>query len=71
VLRGQTVDSIAASLSDPTSPTAQAIVGSANDITAALCVVTSNSPSDVCSQPAIQSLQASLTSTVPSTAAAG
>jgi len=60
VLRGQTVDSIARSLSDPTSPTARAIVGSANTITAALCSATGGDPTDVCSQPGIQAFQSAL-----------
>jgi hypothetical protein len=63
VLRGQTVDSIAQSLSDPTSPTAQAIVGSANTITAALCSSTGGNPAEVCSQPAIQALMTTLANT--------
>jgi hypothetical protein len=68
VLRGQTVEQIAASLSDPSLPTTQAIIGSANSITAALCRTTGGSPSDVCGQPSIQALQASLTA-APSPAA--
>jgi hypothetical protein len=62
VLRGQTVDSIANSLADPTSPTARAILGSANTITAALCTATGGNPSEVCGQPSISALAAQLAS---------
>jgi hypothetical protein len=62
VLRGQTVDSIANSLADPTSPTARAILGSANTITAALCTATGGNPSQVCGQPSIKALEAQLAS---------
>jgi uncharacterized protein DUF929 len=58
VLRGQTVESIAQSLSDPTTPTARAILGSANTINAALCSATGGGPPEVCGQPGIRALQA-------------
>jgi hypothetical protein len=64
-LRGQTVDSIAQNLSDPSAPTTQAIIGSANVITAALCQVTGDQPADVCGQPVIQALEATLAATPP------
>jgi hypothetical protein len=52
---------------DPTSPTARAILGSANTITAALCSATGGNPSEVCDQPSIKALQALLASApVPS-----
>jgi hypothetical protein len=60
VLRGLSAEAIANNLSDPTSATTRAIVGSANTLTAALCQVTSNTPANVCVAPSIQSLQASL-----------
>ena len=67
VLRGQSLESIAQSLADPSSPRAQAIVGGANVITAAVCTATGNTPGEVCGQSAIQSLEATLASTpVPS-----
>ena len=64
VLRGQTVESIAQSLSDPSAPAAQAILGSANAMTAALCEATDGQPANVCGQPGIQALQSTLT-TIP------
>jgi hypothetical protein len=60
VLRGLSAETIANNLSDPTSTTTRAIVGSANTLTAALCQVTANTPANVCVAPTIQSLQASL-----------
>lgn len=63
VLRGMTADQIATSLSDPSSPVAKAILGGANAITAAVCSSTGNTPGEVCGQPSVQSLQASLAAT--------
>ena len=56
VLQGLTRDQIAADLDDPSSPVAQAIDGTANAITAALCSVTGNQPSAVCDSPVIVAL---------------
>ncbi len=56
VLQGLTRGQIAAQLADPSSTVAQAIDGTANDITAALCNVTGNQPSSVCSSPAIAAI---------------
>jgi hypothetical protein len=62
-LRGMTQEQIAAALADPSTPQAQAILGSANALTAAICTATGNQPADVCSDPAVASLQASLAAT--------
>jgi hypothetical protein len=62
-LRGMTPDQIAAALSNPSSPQAQAVVGSANALTAAICSSTGNMPVDVCSAPTVVSLQATLAAT--------
>ena len=56
VLQGLSRDQIAAQLSDPSSAVAQAIDGTANDITAAICNVTGNQPSSVCNAPAIAAI---------------
>ena len=56
VLQGLSRDQIAAQLSDPSSAVAQAIDGTANDITAAICNVTGNQPSSVCNTPAIAAI---------------
>lgn len=53
VLQGMSRDEIAMALSDPSSPTAQAVVGAANTLTAAICQATDGKPSAVCSDPAI------------------
>jgi len=62
-LRGMTQDPIAAALADPNSPQAQAILGSANVLTAAICSATGNAPANVCSDPVVTSLQAALAAT--------
>jgi hypothetical protein len=51
---------IAAQLNNPKSKVAQAIDGGANDITAAICSMTNNQPSNVCSSTTIKSLQTKL-----------
>ncbi len=56
VLAGLSRSQIASQLSDPSSPVAQAVDGTANDITAAICTVTGNKPSSVCDTPAIQAI---------------
>jgi hypothetical protein len=56
LLQGLSRSQIAAQLSDPASPVAQAIDGTANNITAAICIVTNNQPSSVCNTPAITAL---------------
>jgi Domain of unknown function (DUF929) len=60
VLRGLSHDQIASALSDPSTPQARAILGASNALTAAICAGTGDSPAEVCGQPAVQSLEASL-----------
>ena len=48
VLSGKTWATIASSLHDPSSSVAKAVNGTANFITAAICKLTSNQPSNVC-----------------------
>jgi hypothetical protein len=60
VLQGLSRAQIAAQLSDPSSPVAQAIDGTANDITAAICNVTGNQPSSVGNSSAIAAIAMSL-----------
>jgi hypothetical protein len=62
VLAGLTWQQIANDLSNPQSPVTQAIVGSANYLTAAICLTTGNTPSSVCSSSTIQSLATKLSS---------
>jgi len=56
VLQGLSRTQIAAALSDPSSPVAQAVDGTANNITAAICSVTGNQPANVCTSPAISAI---------------
>ena len=60
VLQGKTWSQIAAALKDPTSPISQSVVGGANYITGAICKMTNNQPSDVCSSAAVQAVQSGL-----------
>lgn len=60
VLAGKTWSQIAAAMHDPSSPIAQAVNGSANYLTAAICRATSNAPASVCQAPAIIKLQGHL-----------
>ncbi len=60
VLAGLTQTQIAEQLGVPTSPVAQAIDGAANQITAAICLVTGQQPSSVASSPVIASIATSL-----------
>ena len=56
VLQGLSRNQIAVQLSDPSSPVAEAIDGTANDITAAISAVTGNQPSSVGSSAAIAAI---------------
>lgn len=56
-LQGYTYDQIASQLYDANSAVAQAEVGSANFLTAAICALTGNQPGAVCSAPYIKTAQ--------------
>jgi hypothetical protein len=60
VLEGKSMQEIADALKDPKSPIAQAINGSANTITAAVCETTGGKPANVCDSSAISSLRGQL-----------
>jgi hypothetical protein len=60
VLQGKTWTQIAADLQDPSTDIARGADGAANQITAAICKLTSNQPATVCGTPLITSLQAKL-----------
>jgi hypothetical protein len=62
VLTGNTFDQIANALADPTSPIAQGIDGTANQITAMICQLTSDQPAEVCKTSSIQHAESSLPS---------
>ena len=53
LLAGMSHRQIADALSDPTSPVARAVDGSANVLTAALCEVTGQQPATVCTAPGV------------------
>jgi hypothetical protein len=59
VLAGLSWSQIATDLSNPNSPVAQAVDGTANYITAAICKMTGNQPASACT-PTVQSLQSQL-----------
>jgi len=60
VLQGKTQAQIADALSDPTSAIAQAIDGSANMLTAAICKMTDGQPAAVCQSAGVQAGAAKL-----------
>lgn len=60
VLQAKTPEQVAAALSDPVSPVARGVIGTANTIVAAICKVTGAQPSQVCTAPAIRSIEARL-----------
>ena len=53
LLEGLSQAQIASDLSDATSPVTQAIVGSANELTAAICTATHGSPASACTSPGV------------------
>jgi hypothetical protein len=59
VLAGLSWSQVAADLSNPSSPVAKAVDGTANYITSAICSLTGNVPANVCTT-AIQSLQSQM-----------
>lgn len=59
VLAGKSWPTIASSLHDPASPIAQAVLGTANYMTAALCKTTNDQPATVCT-PAVTALQSKM-----------
>lgn len=60
VLSGSSWQTIALNLQQANSTQAKAIIGSANLITAAICQMTGNQPSSVCSTPSITALESKL-----------
>jgi hypothetical protein len=60
LLQGQTWSQVAAALQDKSSSIGQGTDGAANMITAAICKMTSNQPSSVCTSSTIKSMQGQL-----------
>jgi hypothetical protein len=60
VLQGKTYSQIADALSDPNSAIAKGAIGAANAMIAAICSITNNQPSNVCSSSTIQSIETTI-----------
>jgi hypothetical protein len=60
LLAGMSANQIATALSDPVSPVAMAVDGTANAITAVLCKLTGGQPAEVCASKAVTSFQGKL-----------
>jgi hypothetical protein len=60
ILKGLTWAQVATDMHNPSSKVAQAIDGTANYITAAICKMTGNSPASVCSSSAVTPLESGL-----------
>jgi hypothetical protein len=60
LLAGKTQAQVAAALTDPSSPIAKAIDGTANTYTAALCDVTGGKPTNVCTSAGVTQAAAAL-----------
>ena len=60
VLAGRTHAQIAAALSQPSSPIAQAVIGSANVLTVGLCEQTAGQPASVCQSAGVQTARAAM-----------
>ena len=57
VLEGKSWDQIASAMSDAKSDIAQGTIGAANAMTATICILTNDQPSNTCKVPAIQTLE--------------
>ena len=60
VIDGMNWSTIASKLHNPGSPQAQALVGSANLVTAQICIIDNNTPASVCGQQYIKGIEAQL-----------
>ena len=60
ILKGMTAAQIAAALKDPNSTVSKGVLGGANAITAAICRLTDQKPSDVCSAAGVTAAAAKL-----------
>ena len=60
VLAGKSAAQITAALSDPGSAIAKGILGTANVMTATICILTGDQPSSVCSNSAVQTIEAKI-----------
>ncbi|HEX4208307.1 MAG TPA: DUF929 family protein [Ktedonobacteraceae bacterium] len=60
LLTGQSYQQIASQIKDPNSDISRNILGTANDLTAAICASTNNQPSNVCTANPIPSIESGL-----------
>ncbi len=60
VLQGMTAREIAHALADTTSPVTQGIIGTANVLTASICLATNDQPASVCASSVISAIEARL-----------
>jgi hypothetical protein len=60
VLAGKTAAEITTALSDPNSAVTKGIIGSANIMTATMCILTGDQPSSACSSSTIQDLESQI-----------
>ena len=60
LLQNKTHDEVAKAMTDSSSDIAKGALGAANVITATICETTGNKPANVCTNPAIQSIQSQL-----------
>jgi hypothetical protein len=60
VLQGKTADQIATAMNNPSTDIAKGAIGAANSITAAICGITNNQPSNVCNTTMIRNIQATI-----------
>lgn len=58
VLQGKSAAEVAAELTDPSSPVAASVLGTANMMTATICQLTGGQPVAVCTSPAVQAFAA-------------
>jgi hypothetical protein len=60
VLAGKSHDEIADAMQDPSTDIAKGAVGTANALTASICVVTDNQPAKACNNSAVQAIESAL-----------
>lgn len=60
VLAGLSYAQVAQQMRDPSTPVAKGVLGAANYITASICKITNNKPSNVCSAPAVTAMEGKL-----------
>jgi hypothetical protein len=65
VLQGRSFDEIAGAMADPSSPVSSGAIGSANLMTAAICIVTHDRPATVCADGSIHAIERLLQAQTP------